>query len=228
MAIAEKEIALIKKLNNHNYSNWSFKLENLLTRDNLFKLICDDTPATPDAEWDKNNAKARATIDMFIEGSQIIHVKHLKSAKLIWQALKSVHQRSNLSSKLFLLRKLYSQKLNEGGDMHAHINTILTLKDKLFAIGGEIKDSHIVALLLCSLPRSYDTLITALEARPENDLSLEFVKNKLTYEHSHRCENRNVSSNSREATYKVIKKKKHKAIARIAKETIMICLNVTT
>lgn len=141
---------------------------------------------------------------MCIADLQIIHVKHLKFAELIWEALKSVHQRSNLFSKLFLLRKLYSQKFNEGSDVQAHIKTILTLKDKLFAIGEEIKYSHNVTLLLCSLSQSYDTLVISLEDRPENDILLEFVKNKLTDEHHHRCENRNVSSNLREAAYKVI------------------------
>src|SRR5580765_7892186 len=37
----------------------------------------------------------------------------------------------------------------------------------------------IIALLLCSLPESYNTLITALETRSENELTIELVKGKL-------------------------------------------------
>lgn len=90
--------------------------------------------------------------------------------------------------------------------MNHHINNILTLKDKLYAIGEEIADSHIVALLLCSLPHSYDPLFTVLEARSESDLTLEFVKSKLTDEFRHRCENKNTNSNTRETRYEVINK----------------------
>lgn len=34
-----KDIALIKKLNDQNFSNWSFKVEMLLLRDDLFKVV---------------------------------------------------------------------------------------------------------------------------------------------------------------------------------------------
>lgn len=58
-----------------------------------------------------------------------------------------------------------------------HIIELLELKYKLSAIGENTTDSHISALLLCSLPSSYDTLITALEARTK--LSLHSVSLKV-------------------------------------------------
>lgn len=60
--------------------------------------------------------------------------------------------------------------------------------------------------MLCSLPQSYVLLITALEARDEVDLKLEFVKNKLIDEYTYRSESRNASSHSRERAYKVMNK----------------------
>lgn len=113
----------------------------LLIKDDLFKHLNSDPPSTSDDSWRKKDAKTKGTINFCIEDSQIVHVKNLKTAKEIWDTLKLVHQRS---SKLFLLRKLYSQKLNESGDMNHHINSILTLKDKLCAIGEEISEPHIV------------------------------------------------------------------------------------
>lgn len=158
MATPGKEISLIEKLHNSNYDNWSFKLEMLLIKDDLFHFITEGPPSPQDDKWLKGDAKVRATINLCIDDAQIIHVKNLQTSKQIWQTLKCVHQRSTLSSKLFLLRKLYSQKLSEGGDMNSHINNILTLRNKLSAIGEDIAKSHIVALLLCSIPHSYDAL----------------------------------------------------------------------
>lgn len=60
--------------------------------------------------------------------------------------------------------------------------------------------------MLCSLPQSYSTLITTLEARDKSDLTLKFVKNKLINEFTHRSENRNASSSSKDAAYKVTNK----------------------
>lgn len=96
--------------------------------------------------------------------------------------------------------------------MHFHNNNILTLKDKLFAIGEEIAESHIFALLLCSLPHSYDPW-------PENDLKLEFIKIRLTDEFTHRCENRSTRSNTRDAIYNAVNKiNKQKNFVSIASD----------
>ncbi|GBM39572.1 hypothetical protein AVEN_52925-1 [Araneus ventricosus] len=72
--------------------------------------------------------------------------------------------------------------------MKEHIAQILEIIDKLKAVGEEINDHYIAALLEVSFPKSYDTLIMALEARPENDLAPKLTKNKLTDEYNRRKE----------------------------------------
>ncbi|GBM97221.1 Retrovirus-related Pol polyprotein from transposon TNT 1-94 [Araneus ventricosus] len=178
----------IVKLNANNYSVWKFKMEMILIKEDLFHLIEDDTPSQPDEKYIKKDRQARAIINLCIEDSQIIHIKYETTAKATWNKLKAIHERSNLSSKLFLLRKLYATKMSEDGNMNEHIAQMLELIDKLKAVGEEIKDDHIAALLLVSVPKSYDTLITALEARPENELTPELIKNKLTDEYNRRKE----------------------------------------
>ena len=44
------------------------------------------------------------------------------------------------------------------------------------SIRENIDDSNISTLMLCSLPKSYDRLITTLAARPENELSSELFE----------------------------------------------------
>lgn len=70
--------------------------------------------------------------------------------------------------------------------MEQHIITMQDLVDKLTALGEEIKDHLFVAMLLSSLPESYSTLITALESRPETELTLDLVKGRLLNEYKRR------------------------------------------
>ncbi|GAB1862403.1 hypothetical protein CAJAP_03482 [Camponotus japonicus] len=56
---------------------------------------------------------------------------------------------------------------------------MLNSVDQLAALGETLKEKMTIALLLCSLPESYNTLITALETRSENELTIELVKGKL-------------------------------------------------
>ncbi|UYV75014.1 hypothetical protein LAZ67_12002096, partial [Cordylochernes scorpioides] len=157
-------------------------------KEDLWEVVTENIPDEPKIEWKKKDSKARAIINLSITDSQIVHVKNLLTAKATWDTLKNIYERKTLSGKIYLLKKLYSLKLEEDKDMQQHITTMMELVDKLRTIGETLKDSHITAILLCSLPKSYSNLITMLESRPDDELTLEFTKNKLLDEHTRRVE----------------------------------------
>ena len=80
---------------------------------------------------------------------------------------------------MYLRKKLYRMKLQSHQSMQEFINATLLLVEQLRGVGEEITDQQVATLLLCGLPDEYETLITALEAREEDDLTLEYVKSKL-------------------------------------------------
>ncbi|KFD69488.1 hypothetical protein M514_18360 [Trichuris suis] len=55
-------------------------------------------------------------------------------------------------------------------------------------MGKNIEEDDLVAVMLCSLPDSYSSLITALEGKDEADLSVEYVSGKLLDEYQRRVE----------------------------------------
>lgn len=81
------------------------------------------------------------------------------------------------------------QRLEEGGNMDAHVNKMTELFQKLLAMCEEIKPEFFMcATLLGSVPESYDALIQALEARSEEDLTSNLVSSKLIAEYKRRNE----------------------------------------
>lgn len=88
--------------------------------------------------------------------------------------------------------------------MQEHLTNILQLIDKLAVIGERISDSHISAIMLCSLSRSYNVLITALESRPEIDLTSDFLRKKLIDKYTRRIENTDILQTAPKA-YKIQK-----------------------
>jgi hypothetical protein len=93
---------------------------------------------------------------MRLDETQTPLIRKLKNAKDIWETLKEFHQKSTLSNKVSYLKKLCRAKLKDGVSMEAH----------LFSFDLQFE------FILSSLPDSYDVLVTALEARPEKDLTL--------------------------------------------------------
>ena len=70
-----------------------------------------------------------------------------------------------------------------------HIIQMEDLIDQMASLGETLAENLNVALFLSSLPDGYGTLITALETRPEEDLTQELVKNKLLEEYRRRIRN---------------------------------------
>lgn len=87
----------------------------------------------------------------------------------------------------------------------SHITKLLELIDKLAATRENIIDNHISVLFLCSLLPTYYTMITALEARTEVELTVSFIKSLLTDGFRCRVENLENSEHDTKA-YKVREK----------------------
>ncbi|UYV78672.1 hypothetical protein LAZ67_16002340 [Cordylochernes scorpioides] len=176
MASLPSHDVTLNKLDGYNYSLWSFKIEMLLQKEDLWEVVTENIPDEPKIEWKKKDSKARAIINLSIADSQIVHVKNLLTAKATWDTLKNIYERKTLSGKIYLLRKLYSLKLEEDKDMQQHITTMMELVDKLRTIGETLKDSHITAILLCSLPKSYSNLITIVESSKDESTASKALK----------------------------------------------------
>lgn len=185
----------IAELNNENYFTWKFRVELLLIKDDVWHVIEKPAPVlSPDRSnqstvdaWKKCDDKARSTIGLLVEDNQLNHLRNKATAKLLWDALKGHHERSTLSNKVILMRKICCAKLEEDGDMEAHIYELTGLFQRLVALGEtQLSDSWSVAMILSSLPESYDALVSALEIRPEEDLTLSLVEAKLIGEYQRR------------------------------------------
>ena len=70
--------------------------------------------------------------------------------------------------------------------MESHLTLMEDSIDQLSSLGETLAEPLTAALFLSSLPDSYSTLITASETRPEADLTIELVKNKLLEESTKR------------------------------------------
>ena len=71
--------------------------------------------------------------------------------------------------------------MKEGTSMEAHLKEMKELTDKLSSVGAPISEENLVVTLLVSLPPSYSTLVTALEAQVDN-IRLDFVQQSLIQE----------------------------------------------
>lgn len=178
----------IERLNNFSWASWKFRMELLLVKDDLYEVVLQQKPTVVPAGWLAKDGKARAAIGLALENDQLCHVMGASTAYDMWQALKGYHERGSLTNKVYVFRKLCSVKLAEGGNMAELLMEVAELVHRLVALGEGLQEHWIVAIILSSLPPSYDALITALESRPVEELKQDYVKGKLLDEWKRKCE----------------------------------------
>lgn len=176
--MAENKFSVVKLTN---------RMEMLLIKEGLWNTIKDEKPNPVTSGWTKQDNEARAFISLMVGDNQLNHDRKATSASQAWKSLQDYQEKASLSKKVRLMREICGLKLSENGNTESHIGKMTELFDKLNALGEKLSDSWVVAMLLSSLPNSYDTLITALETRPEADLTISLVQSKLLEEYRKRC-----------------------------------------
>ena len=67
--------------------------------------------------------------------------------------------------------QLYRLRMKRGTQIQEHLHQLNELSDHLAAIGEAVSEIHKVAILLRSVQDSYSTLVTALLARGDDELT---------------------------------------------------------
>lgn len=96
--MADLKSLAFEKLNNRNWCTWKFRIEMLLTREEIWHVISQPKPEPVNEQWTKADQKARATIGLCIDDSQYSLVKGANSAKGFWDKLCAFHEKSTITT----------------------------------------------------------------------------------------------------------------------------------
>lgn len=207
--------SMLVRLNSDNYFTWKYKMEMYLRKEKCWSAVSPgERPVVPDlaagganqaavtaaetalATFVEKNEQALALIGLCVEDGQLVHIRTKQTAKEAWDSLRGYHERNTLCNKVTLMRKICGLKLTEKGNVETHLSELTNSFQKLVDLGENQLDEHWkVAITLSSLPSSYDSLVEALEARPDADLTLSLVHSKLIERAKRQENNGNSSSN---------------------------------
>ena len=65
-------------------------------------------------DWEKLNRRERSTIRLCLEDSMLLNVSGESTAKELWDKLGNLYQSKSLVNKLFLRKKLYHLRMEDG------------------------------------------------------------------------------------------------------------------
>jgi hypothetical protein len=174
----------IEKLNGKNFELWKLNIHDLLVDKEQWIVVDPGThptstlststqatgtqpTSTPPAgmskeDWEKLDRRERNTIRLCLADLVLLNVSGESTANELWDKLGNLYQSKSLVNKLFLQKKLYHLRMEDGDSVTEHLNAFNTLVSQIVSVNITIAEEYKCITLLCSLPNSWDNLVVEL------------------------------------------------------------------
>jgi hypothetical protein len=157
---------------------WKFQVTHALKAACQWEFVTGTAEATAQG-YLANQQKAFYSILQCIGQRNIPAVMKCEDPKELWDTLCELFERKTVCNKVNVLMQLYRLCMKKGESICDHLRQLDELVDQLTALQENISEFNKVAVLLQSVQESYPTLVTALIARGDEELTLIFVKQAL-------------------------------------------------
>lgn len=154
-----------------------------------------DIGTTDYYDWFKKGKTARALVVLSISDGVLKQTRDLISAKEMWESILNIFQNHALLNNLKDRRDFYAVTMNSGEDILSYISQVGHLASLLKSMGVNVDSSEIAMAALNGLTRTYDDMISAMDAFGEDYLTLYVVKGRLLKEERRNSSKRSWISN---------------------------------
>ena len=140
-------------------------------------------------EWKQGEAVAKQQIASSIPDSLFMKIRTKLTAYDIWKELEGHFQNRSRMVSVDLRRRIQDLRCAEKGDMVAHFATLRTMREDLSVMGQPLNENDFYAIILGSLPASYDPYISAVNATSSvlgKTISADDLMLTVTEEYEHR------------------------------------------
>jgi hypothetical protein len=181
----------------NNFELWNLKMRDLLVQQGLQKtLTCKSKKPTTmtEWEWEDLDAKDLSTIRLCLADEVLFNIVGEDTTSGLWSKLESLYMTKSLTSRIYLKRQLYSLQMKEGTKVDDHLNTFNTLIVQLTSMEVKFEDEDKAITLLCSLPESWDNLVTSISFISADVLDYDSVVGALLAEEMRRKSSKETST----------------------------------
>ena len=185
------------KLSRKNYLTWYPEFRLALETVNLWTVVSGEDPApvpanasTPTAaekakmdSWKKKDSIARLLIMRSVEDDFKVDILEMKTATAMWEKISDLSRSKGAIGVVYWICQLAKASYAEGSDLQAHFTTMKEYASELKHAKFPIHETVTAALMVNSMPDSYDNVTSTL---PQDSLLIADIERHFLME-NRRC-----------------------------------------
>ncbi|CAM8943799.1 unnamed protein product [Rhodiola kirilowii] len=163
-----------------DFAMWLMRMEGILVKEKYWRAVSEEW-LSPTSDQVKKDLKqlALAEIMMRLTDDVARPLMKIKDPKVLWDSLKTTYQTKSLPNRIFLLKKLFTFKMELSLSIQENLDIFLRINQDLERCEDAIKEEHQAVILLSSLPHQFDGLIDVIQFGRE-DLTLAKITGFIT------------------------------------------------
>ncbi|KAK8918612.1 hypothetical protein KSP39_PZI021035 [Platanthera zijinensis] len=146
-----------------DFGLWQKRIKAVLVQQGLHKaLLVKEKSRKKDDEWEKLDLKAINTIQLCLTDEVMYNVVDTETTTDLWTKLEELYMSKSLTNKLYVEKQLYRLRMSESTQLLDHMNAFNKLISQLRSMDIKVEEEDQTLLLLSSLPKSFDHLVTTI------------------------------------------------------------------
>ncbi len=116
------------------------------------------------ADWNKGEASVKQLIASTIPDSLFMKIRDQPTARDVWKKIAEAFEKKSRMVVIDLRRRLQDTSCEETEDVRAHLTKLMEMREDLAAMGQPPSDDDFYAIIIGSMPNSYESYFSALSA----------------------------------------------------------------
>ena len=158
-----KNLFEIRRFEGTGFDLWKERMQGILFLKDCERALEAEKPENMSEDaWQILNKKAVIYIKMAVSDEILVDLKGLVSASKIWAKLKATYENSTPVNQVHLMRKLVGMQLDESKSAAEHLSLFTGTLSQLQDSGMAPFDDKLKAILLMTLPDSWEKLVVSI------------------------------------------------------------------